>query len=372
MRIEQVCLENYRNYSECSLTFPSNINLLLGRNAQGKTNLLEALYLTILGKSYRTVHDEELIQFVSPQACVKLVATIYDTQHELCFKYQRGHKKEILLNKNVIRQSELVGMFHAVLFSPDDLLLLKGSPALRRRFLDIEFSQTNSSYYKLLLKYNRILSQRNNLLKNIRERKAAENLLSPWDEQLAEAGSYIVFKRLLSMKKLAMLAHLMHRKLTGNLENLTVRYVRHSFPSLTEMLDRSALADELIKKLQENHQKDIFRGSTSVGPHRDDLDFFINQVDAKIYASQGQQRTAILALKLAEIEYIKSESGEYPLLLLDDVMSELDMNRRGYLLDFIKDKVQTFITATDQSDCPKNHFGTVYQIEQGRIYRVDR
>ncbi|MDU2065474.1 MAG: DNA replication/repair protein RecF [Sporomusaceae bacterium] len=367
MRIERLILTAYRNYSHVELIFPENINLLIGKNAQGKTNLLESLYLAILGRSYRTAHDEELIQFDQSQSLVKIIFSTEQTDHEVTFRYTRHKKKEIFLNLTPIKQNELVGLFHAVLFSPDDLLLLKGSPALRRRFIDIEFSQTNSSYYKLLIKYNRLLQQRNNLLKEIRERKATENLLPPWDLQLAEVGSYIVNRRLNSMKKLAMLSHLMHRKLTGNLETLTVKYVLHGFEGNEIPVERAEIKDWLSYCLEQNRQKDIWRGSTSVGPHRDDLDFFIDQIDAKTYASQGQQRTAILALKLAEIEYIKSETGGYPLLLLDDVMSELDMSRRAYLLDFIKDRIQTFITATDDRDFPENYGGKVYRVNQGAI-----
>ncbi len=360
-------LKNYRNYDECILDFPDNINVLIGKNAQGKTNLLEALYLAVLGKSYRSSHDEELIQFVQPQCSVQLEITTHDTNQELSFLFNRDQKKQILLNQDKIRQNNLIGLFHAVLFSPDDLYLLKGSPAERRRFLDIEISQTSQAYYKQLLKYNRILLQRNTLLKNIREKKSPENLLIPWDENLAEAGSYLVCKRFYFIEKLAALAYKMHLSLTGAQENLIIHYIQQDNEDQQQVTDRACVFNWLKAKLVIGREKDIWRGTTGIGPHRDDLSFHINNIDTKIYGSQGQQRTVVLSLKLAELEYIKLEIGEYPLLLLDDVMSELDMSRRAYLLDFIKERIQTFITATDKSDFPKNHFGKIYSIEQGRV-----
>lgn len=367
MRIKRLMLRNYRNYDECLLDFPENINILIGKNAQGKTNLLEALYLAILGKSYRSSHDEELIQFVQTQCAVKLLITSHDTNQELSFLFNRGLKKEIYLNQEKIKQNNLIGLFHAVLFSPDDLYLIKGSPAERRRFLDIEISQTSPAYYKQLIKYNRILLQRNVLLKDIRERKSPENLLDPWDENLAEAGSYLVCKRVYFIERLAVLAYKMHLRLTGDKEQLIINYIQQDSDKQQKISDRFLVVARLKEKLAASRQQDIWRGTTSVGPHRDDLVFYINEIDTKVYGSQGQQRTAILALKLAELEYINIEIGEYPLLLLDDVMSELDMSRRTYLLDFIKDRIQTFITATDESDFPKKYFGKNYTIEQGRV-----
>ncbi len=367
MRINGLMIKHYRNYDECFLEFPDNINLLIGNNAQGKTNLIEALYLAVIGKSYRSSHDEELIQFVQEQCLVKLWLHIHDSQHELTFNFHRGQKKEILLNQDKIKQSELIGLFHAVIFSPDDLYLLKGSPAERRRFLDIEISQTSPAYYKQLLKYNRIISQRNTLLKNIREKKLPENLLAPWDENLAETGSYLVYKRLYTIQKLAVLAQEMHFRLTGATEKLRIAYNQYGNEQEEIADERIVIAQWLKNQLAQSQEKDIWRGSTSIGPHRDDLSFYINSIDTKIYGSQGQQRTAILSLKLAELEYIRAETGEYPFLLLDDVMSELDMKRRSYLLDFIKDRIQTFITATDKSDFPQDQFGKIYNIEQGRV-----
>jgi DNA replication and repair protein RecF len=314
MKIERLMLKNYRNYNECIIDFPDNINVLIGKNAQGKTNLLEALYLAILGKSYRASHDEELIQFVQAQCVVKLAITAHDTHQELALLFNRGQKKEIFLNQDKIRQNNLIGLFHAVLFSPDDLYLLKGSPAERRRFLDIEISQTSSAYYKQLLKYNRILLQRNTLLKNIREKKSSEKLLVPWDENLAEAGSYLVCKRFYFIEKLAALAYQMHLRLTGEQEKLIIHYVQQESEEQQNINNRLFIFNWLKTKLTANREKDIWRGTTGVGPHRDDLSFYINHVDTKIYGSQGQQRTAILSLKLAELEYIKLELGEYPMI----------------------------------------------------------
>ena len=234
---------------------------------------------------------------------------------------------------------------------------------MRRRFLDIEISQVSPIYYQHLLKYNRIVAQRNTLLKKIRENKEQPDMLDEWDEQLAIVGSQIVKKRLIAIKKLAMLANLMHRKITDNKENLTVIYHKHGIDET--VIDN--LAEEYKSKLVESRKNDIWRGSTSVGPHRDDLILSVNGINLRTYGSQGQQRTGVLALKLAELEFIKSETGEYPFLLLDDVMSELDASRREHLIAFIQDRIQTFITATEEKYFPNNKFGKFYQVINGTI-----
>jgi DNA replication and repair protein RecF len=366
MKVHSVDLLNYRNYACTCLEFSKSINIFTGDNAQGKTNLLEAVYLSAVGRSHRTGDDKELIKWEEDMALINIKFSRRDVENFLKIKLINNQNKEIILNSNNISSKELLGSLTAVLFSPEDLLMIKGAPILRRRFLDNEISQASKAYYRQLLDYNRILSQRNNLLKKIKEKKADKSMLETWDIQLIKNASYIVLKRLEVAKKLTMIANLCHRKITANKENLSVIYELNSFKGKV-FGDIKALNNWYWEKLKENENEDILRGSTSVGPHRDDLIFLINGKNLKNFGSQGQQRTGILALKLAELEFIKSETGEYPVLLLDDVMSELDENRCNELLLFIKERVQTFITATDKKYFSDPKIGQFYKIKNGMV-----
>lgn len=368
MQVKKLVLHNYRNYRDLTLHFSHTVNIFIGSNAQGKTNILEAIYFGAMGRSHRTNLEGELIRWNQPAGGIQIDFSRLDIANHLAFKLIQNQNKEILLNSHPVKPRELIGSFNAVLFSPEDLLLIKGMPVGRRKFLDSEISQASPSYYRQLLQYNRILSQRNHLLKKIREHKAKPELLDAWDEQLAAAAGLIVGKRCLAVKKLAMLANLMHRKITNNQENLAVTYLVHG-------LDQT-LADDMAawyrRQLSSLREHDIFRGSTGVGPHRDDLQLTVNGINLRNFGSQGQQRTGVLALKLAELEFIKSETGEYPVLLLDDVMSELDSTRREHLLSFIRERVQTFITATEPKYFPEGQSGCYYQVSQGKVTESDR
>jgi len=363
MRVNQLSLHNFRNYIDISLQFTANINVFIGPNAQGKTNLLEALYLAAMGRSHRTNTDQELIRWDQSAASVEVNYFRQDVENSLKFKFINGQNKEILSNSHSVPVKEIIGSLNAILFSPEDLLLIKGAPVLRRRFLDNEISQANPVYYRQLLNFNRILGQRNNLLKKIREGRSKADLLSPWDEQLAKAAAIITQKRKESVKKLTMLANLHHRKLTGSKESLTVNYYMSGVDQ--EKIDN--LHEWYQEKLELQRRQDIITGSTSIGPHRDDLVFLVNGKNLKNFGSQGQQRTGVLALKLAELEFLKSETGEYPILLLDDVMSELDAARRSELLLFIRERVQTFITAADEQYFSQVKFGKFYHIKGGIV-----
>jgi len=364
MRITSLVLRNFRNYIDLSVEFPHNINIFIGKNAQGKTNLLEALYFGAMGRSHRTAVDYELIRWHQSAAMVEIAFIRQDVPQRLQFRLHATMPKEIILNGNVVKTREIIGRLNYVLFSPEDLWLIKGTPAVRRRFLDIEISQANPTYYYQLLQYNRILAQRNQLLKKIRDGEAAVDLLDSWDEQLAVVAAAIVAKRRQAVQKLAMLANLMHRRITANQENLAISY------QLTA--PETALPDAGSQQWYKNllrHQRrdDIRRGSTGIGPHRDDLVLAVNGSNLRVYGSQGQQRTGVLALKLAELEFIKSEQKEYPVLLLDDVLSELDSQRQFHLLAFIKDRVQTFITTTDEREFPDKQIAKIYRVANGKI-----
>ena len=356
MKVKALQLISYRNYEKLNIELSDTLNIFLGKNAQGKTNIVESIYYAAVGHSYRTSSESDLIMLGAQGGSVKLSFERRSVENILEFAFSREKRRKILLNGQSIKMRELIGAVNAVLFSPEDLMIIKGAPAGRRRFLDIELSQASPAYYHELSKYNRLILQRNQLLKRIRERSANRDMLSVWDVQMAESAAFIVKKRLEAVKKLNMLANLMQRRISGNEENLTVSY------EISGSEGSEKVTEDLVswynKRLANSIDDDIWRGSTSVGPHRDDLSFSVNGINLKSFGSQGQQRTAVLSLKLSELEFIRSENGEYPVLLLDDVMSELDVKRRTQLVDFIlKERIQTIITATDEAYFPEEEMG---------------
>ena len=367
MHIYTLQLGNYRNYGDLTISFDPNINVFLGANAQGKTNIIEAIYYASLGRSHRTHTDTDLIRWEQPAARVLIGFTRLGVENKLEFQFSRTKRRRILLNDHPIRPKDLVGSLNTVLFSPEDLFLIKGAPALRRRFLDGEISQASPAYYHELSKYAKIITQRNNLLKKIREHKAGTEMLELWDVQLVDSAVKITLKRLAAVKKLNMLANLMQRRISGNLENLSITYAVHGADGVDVTKD---LHSWYNKELVSHREIDIIRGSTSRGPHLDDLILTVNGINLRSFGSQGQQRTGVLSLKLAELEFLRSETGEYPVLLLDDVMSELDASRRSQLMDFIfRERIQTMITATDGAYFPQQRIGTYYQVKAGQITR---
>lgn len=374
MHIKSLQLIEYRNYHQLSLNFSNNINIFTGLNAQGKTNIIEAIYYAASGSSYRTNTDGDLIYWNKDGASIKIDFVRKSVEQELIFLFKLGSKRQMTCNGTSVKTKELMGKINIVLFSPEDLFLIKGAPANRRKFLDMEISQASPSYYVELTKYNKLLQQRNSLLKKIKEKKATVDMLDVWDIQLAESSTKILLKRLETIKKLNMLANLMQRRISGNLENLSVKYQIKGMDEreFNDMKGPEGLAFYLkiwynnnLKRLSED---DVWRGSTSIGPHRDDIITQINGIDLRSFGSQGQQRTGVLALKLSELEFIRSETGEYPVLLLDDVMSELDAERRRKLLEFIKkENIQTMITATDKAYFPDMSIGKYYHVSAGTV-----
>lgn len=366
MRIDELVLRYFRNYKEAIVRFSPALNLLVGENAQGKTNILEAIYFAALGSSHRNAEDADMVTWQQECASIELRFVSRGINGVLQIHLFKNRRRQIRINGQSAKLREVMGTLNVVLFSPEDLWLIKGAPAVRRRFLDNEISQANRSYYQRLLRYNHSLLQRNNLLKSIRDRQSSIEQLDVWDDQLAALAAAVTSKRLESLKKLNMLANLMHRKLTDGKEILSLHYSLQS--SESEIPNTvSALTSWYKEKLLSNRQLDIARGSTSTGPHRDDLLLEVNGQNLRSFGSQGQQRTGVLALKLAELEFIKSETGEYPILLLDDVLSELDVSRREQLIAFIKNRIQTFITATDATTFPATFSGQKLTVSQGKI-----
>ena len=367
MKVNRLELRNYRNYGELNLTFEDGINIFLGANAQGKTNIAEAIYYASLARSHRTNQDSELISWNANEALIKVVFSRRDVENQLRFNLTRGARKKIFLNEAPIKNKELVGTLNTVLFSPEDLFLIKGAPSQRRRFLDGEISQASPAYYSELTKYNRLILQRNNLLKKIRERKARRDMVSVWDEQIAESAAKITTKRIEATAKLNMLANLIERRISANVENLAISYEIKGKGAENMTNDLASWYNEMLAK---NIDEDILRGATSLGPHHDDLVLEVNGINLRSYGSQGQQRTGVLALKLAELEFIRSETGEYPVLLLDDVMSELDATRRRELMHFIsRERIQTIVTATDEAYFPFEKVGAFFDVASGQVTR---
>ncbi len=364
MMVRGLLLRNYRNYRSLSLDFSDDINIFLGKNAQGKTNIIESVYYSAFGRSHRTRIDNDLIFWQENQALLQISMERWDVSHEIRFEFRRGKKRNILWNENPIRRSELIGKLNAVLFSPEDLFLIKGAPAGRRRFLDRELSQANPSYYHDLLAYTHIVNQRNVLLKRIREQQAKTDMLELWDRQLAEYAVRIAEKRMEAVQKLNLLSSSMQRRISSDMEELSVSYV---ISGMEENMTKGMLS-WYNEKIENSRAVDLARGSTSIGPHHDDLAFHVNGVDLRSFGSQGQQRTGALALKLSELEFLRSETGEYPVLLLDDVMSELDRARRQQLLDFIRQEhIQTIVTATDEAYFPQIGSDAVYDVHEGTV-----
>ncbi|SDY89603.1 DNA replication and repair protein RecF [Proteiniborus ethanoligenes] len=365
MYVDNIRLINFRNYLNLNIELNKKLNIFVGNNAQGKTNLLESIYICANGKSYRTSKDRELINLQKSKGYIGLSLAKERFSKLIELKFERDVKKRIKVNKvEYNRVSELIGILNVVIFSPEDLRLVKEGPMERRAFLDGEISQIKPKYKYNLARYNKILMQRNNFLKN-RLNSNFYNLLDVWDTQLSQVGSSIIIERVNFINKLAIISKDIHNKLTGGIEELDLKYL----PSFDiDKLEIEEIQLKLKDMLQKNIEKDIQKGNTEYGPHRDDLDILINGISARTFGSQGQQRTAALSLKLAEVELIKNEIGEYPVLLLDDVFSELDLNRRKYLISTFKD-IQTIITSTDDIDLTelKGIDKKVFYIRQGEV-----
>lgn len=346
MNVSRIALMNYRNYDKLSLFLHPGLNIFYGDNAQGKTNLIESIYLCGTGRSHRTFKDKELITWNKESGHIKADIKRGDMSTSVEIGLFDGKPKLVKVGGvKIDKLSDLLGNLNVVMFSPEDLKLVKEGPIFRRRFLDIEISQVKPSYYYNLQQYNKVLLQRNNLLKTIKFDKSQVKTLDIWDEQLSEFGSYIVKYRIEFINKISILAKLVHRKITDGNEELNVSYSTE----FKNVKNREESKISIYKKLVDARQKDIQRGITSIGPHRDDIDFSINNTDVKIYGSQGQQRSAALSLKLSELEFIRGECSEYPVLLLDDVLSELDVKRQKYLLENLKN-IQTILTCTGIGD----------------------
>lgn len=369
MILESLQLKNFRNYEDIDITFSKGINILIGDNAQGKTNLLESIYVLALARSHRTSKDNEMIQFGKEASRISGSVKTERSRFPLeIILSKQGKKAKVnhLLQRSL---SDYIGHLKVVLFAPEDLSLVKGAPSERRGFIDRELGQINAVYLYHITQYNRILKQRNQYLKDIRRHpsKRDEVYLEVLTEQLAIEASEVIKERVWFIENLEKWAQVIHEEITQEQETLHISY-QTSVKEET-YTDTEALFVSLMDHYRKNKERDEEQGNTFTGPHRDDISFYINEKDVQIYGSQGQQRTAALSTKLAEIDLIKETTGFYPVLLLDDVLSELDDHRQTHLLKATESKVQTFLTTTSIEGIETQVIDdlTLYKIKDGNI-----
>lgn len=363
MWVSQLQLTNFRNYARLQLQPDAGLCVLTGDNAAGKTNVLEAVFLCALGRSHRTSRDAELIRESEQVGAVALTLHTRGGTRSISCKLMAGERKRVLIDGTALsRSGELLGCLNVVMFAPEDLMLVKGGPGERRRFLDMEISQLRPAYYYTLQQYNVALKQRNALLKA--EAEAA--LLEPWDEQLSRLGAAITAERAQFLSELGGIASRLHVQLSGGRETLLLAYQ----PNLPDA-EPDRLAAAMRERLFDALERDRFRGSTSVGPHRDDVAMALDGSDVRVYGSQGQQRTVVLSLKLSELQIMRQLRGESPVLLLDDVFSELDRRRQRMLLDAVQG-CQTFLTCThlEELSAAGALQMQVYSVSAGNVIEV--
>ncbi|SDC68843.1 DNA replication/repair protein RecF [Shouchella lonarensis] len=351
MYIRSLALASYRNYSQLSVSFDPGINILQGENAQGKTNILEAIFVAALAKSHRVVKDKQLIQIdkTFARVNVKVSKRTQDVELDFILSHKGKHGKINGLQQR--RLSEYVGNLNVVMFAPEDLALVKGSPQVRRRFIDMELGQMSPIYLQHLTQYSQVLKQRNVLLKKLQVQTTSSSLMMMLDvltEQLIIEAAVIMHKRAQFLQQLQQWAQVIHEKMSRKQEMLKLRYLPSVEVSDKENL--SKIKEELYSAYKQKKMIEVKRGITLFGPHRDDMAISVNEMDVHTYGSQGQQRTAALSIKLAEIDLIYAETGEFPVLLLDDVLSELDRHRQSQLLETIDNRVQTFVTTTTTNE----------------------
>ena len=362
MYIKSLQLNNFRNYQNLKIDFGKDTNIFYGDNAQGKTNVLESIYIAATTRSHRGNKDKEMIMFNQEEAHIKLVVMKHEVPLRIDMHLKKNRAKGIAINGIPIkRASELFGVINVVFFSPEDLNLIKNGPAERRRFIDMELCQLDKIYVHDIIRYGKILNQRNSLLKEIgfaKKNTSLTDTLDIWDEQLAMYGEKIMHRRASFVEELNEVMGEIHEKITDGKEKLQLQY------------EPNVKGNTLYHELKRNRERDLRTGNTTAGPHRDDLGFYNQSIDIRKFGSQGQKRTAALSLKLSEIKLVEKQIHDVPVLLLDDVLSELDSNRQKHLLDSIEG-VQTLITCTGLDEFVENrfHINSVYKVTNGTIER---
>ncbi len=357
MIIRSIELKDFRNYETLDIRFSPRTNIIYGDNAQGKTNILEAAYMSATSKSHKASRDKEAIRFGQDEAHIRTFVEKQDREYRIDMHLKNSRAKGVAINRVPIKKvSELLGILNIVFFSPEDLNIIKNSPSERRKFVDVELCQLDKIYLSDLSNYNRVLAQRNALLKDMHIHPGKGSTLSVWDEQLAAYGQKIIRRREKFLAQLKPIMHELHDKISGGKEDLVVDY------------EPNVEADAFQKVLADHKDKDIRLAQTSVGPHRDDISFKIKDIDIRRFGSQGQQRSCALSLKLSEIKLVEQATGEMPVLLLDDVLSELDANRQNDLLESING-TQTIITCTGLDEFVRMRFAMdkVFEVISGTV-----
>lgn len=357
MFIKSIELSNFRNYEHLKICFDEKTNILYGDNAQGKTNILEAAYVSGTTKSHKGSRDKEMIRFDQMESHIKTIVEKKDKEYQIDLHLKKNKSKGIAINKVPIKKaSELFGILNIIVFSPEDLNIIKNGPAERRKFIDSELCQLDKIYLSDLTNYNKVLNQRNKLLKDIFYNQSLKDTLPVWNMQLLQYGKKVIARRSEFIRELNEVVYDIHKKISGDKEELFIKYE----PNIDDIF----FEDELLR----SKEKDLKYAQTSVGPHRDDLKIEVGNVDIRKYGSQGQQRTCALSLKLSEIKLVEKTIHDKPILLLDDVLSELDQNRQNFLLKAINE-TQTIITCTGLDDFVKNRFTTnrVYEVKNGEV-----
>lgn len=357
MIIKSLELQDYRNYEYLELSFDKGTNILYGDNAQGKTNILEAIYLSATTKSHKGTKDKDIINFNKEEAHIRTYVEKEGIQTRVDMHLRKNKSKGIAIDGQKLKKAaDLLGLCNVVFFSPEDLSIIKDGPAERRRFVDMELCQLDSFYLYNLNNYNKIVNQRNMLLKDLFFQPELRETLHIWDSQLVSYGSKIIERRKLFVEQLNDIIYDIHYKLSGGREEIKVVY------------EPDVEIDNFEKYLRNSQDKDMKLKQTTVGPHRDDFSFYVGGIDIRKFGSQGQQRTAALSLKLSEIELVKRLTKDTPILLLDDVLSELDNNRQNYLLNSIGD-IQTIITCTGLEEFVNNRFeiNKVFKVSGGEV-----
>ncbi len=359
MLVNRLTLSDFRNYKEAAVEFCPGVNLIYGKNAQGKTNLLEALWLFTAAKSFRTAQDAEMIRFGADAACVKTEYTAFGREQSAEITISAGKRKLLKLGGVPLEKtSELLGQFPAVIFSPDELHIITGAPEVRRRFMDSAISAARPAYYGALRTYLRVWKQKNALLKNAPEKSA----LSVWNEQMASAGARVMQYRKEFFERLAPRALVMHQMVAGKEEILTVQYA----PGVPLKESVEAQQEALFAALEKKQDAEIYQGLSLVGPHRDEMKFMIGGKDARSFASQGQMRTAAVSLKVAQGLLLEEETGEKPVVLLDDILGELDAERREFLL-FNMEKRQVILTCTEKEAVKIQGEKRYFEVKEGEV-----
>lgn len=377
MKIKSLKLLYFRNYLSTNIDAHPSLNVLVGNNANGKTNIIESIFCLALGKSYRTKSDSECIMFGETATAMSCVVSKNNKNLDIMLGINNKGKSAKIAGVKKTKLTDFVGELNVVLFSPEDLQIVKGSPALRREFINREFYQFSRIYHKYNLMYQHLLKQRNSYLKDMRKNPKDEMALTYLEtltSQLAKVALYITKERVSFVQDISKLTYENMLNISNGQETLKIRYKSSVLEALNikDTDDEAFTEENLTNVIMRKSFDDIMRGSTKIGPQHDDLEFYINDLDAKMYASQGQQRSIVLSLKLAEINYLKEKTGTYPVLLLDDVLSELDKNRQLKLLDAINENVQTFITTPSISDIKEDLLkkAKVFKIESGNISEI--